>query len=118
MSDTPPSEDLSPAKEQVLGEVFRTLVAGGRLAVTDVVLTASLPDSVETDPSSLAACVAGASTVAAIERLLDDAGFVDVRAAPKDESAEFISEWDDERDPIEYVVSAAIEAQKPPTEQA
>lgn len=116
MSDTPPSEDLSPAKEQVFGEAFRTLVPGGRLAVSDVVLTAPLPDSVETDPNSLAACVAGAPTVAAIERLLDDAGFVDVRVAPKDESAEFIS--DDERDLSEYVVSAAIEAQKPPTEQA
>jgi len=110
--------NLSPAKEQVFGEAFRTLVPGGRLAVSDVVLTASLPDSVETDPDSLAAGVAGASTVAATERLLDDAGFVDVRVAPKDESAEFISEWDDERDLSEYVVSATVEAQKPPTEQA
>lgn len=110
--------NLSPAKARVFAEAFRVLVPGGRLAVSDVVLTASLPDPVEADPDSLTACVAGASTVDAIERMLDDAGFVDIRVEPKDDSAEFISEWDDERDLSEYVVSATIEARKPIVERA
>jgi len=105
--------NLSPAKGQVFAEAFRVLVPGGRLAVSDVVLTAELPESLETDPDSVAACVAGASPVSEIERLLADAGFVDVRIEPKDDSAEFISEWDDRLDPSEYVVAATIEARKP-----
>ncbi len=107
--------NLSPAKAQVFAEAFRALVPDGRLAVSDVVLTAPLPDSVAGDPDSLAACVAGASTVESIERMLDDAGFVDIQIEPKDDSDEFISEWDDERDLSEYIVSATIEARKPTT---
>jgi len=110
--------NLSPAKAQVFREAFRVLAPGGRLAISDVVLTASLPDAVREDPDSLAACVAGASPIEAIERMLNNAGFVDVHVAPKDDSAEFISEWDDERDMSEYVVSATIEARKPTAERA
>ena len=109
--------NLSPAKGQVFAEAFRVLVPGGRLAVSDVVLTAPLPESLETDPDSVAACVAGASPVAEIERLLIDAGFVDVRIDPKDDSSEFINEWDDQLDPSEYVVAATIEARKPAAER-
>ncbi|SFR90888.1 Methyltransferase domain-containing protein [Halomicrobium zhouii] len=109
--------NLSPAKDRVFAEAFRVLVPGGRLAVSDVVLTASLPDSLEADPDSVAACVAGASPVPEIERLLADAGFVDVRVEPKDDSSEFISEWDDRLDPSEYVVAATIEARKPAAER-
>ena len=109
--------NLSPAKAQVFSEAFRVLVPDGRVAVSDVVLTTSLPKSIKTDPDSLAACVAGASTVNNIEQMLKDAGFVDVRIEPKDDSAEFISEWDSERDMSEHIVSATIEARKPPAEQ-
>lgn len=109
--------NLSPAKAQVFAEAFRVLVPNGRLAVSDVVLTAPLPDSVASDPDSLAACVAGASTVESIEQMLAAAGFVDVQVEPKDDSDEFISEWDDQRDLSEYVVAATIEARKPPATQ-
>lgn len=109
--------NLSPAKAQVFAEAFRVLVPNGRLAVSDVVLTASLPDSVASDPDSLAACVAGASTVESIEQMLDAAGFVDIQIEPKDDSDEFISEWDGQRDMSEYIVAATIEARKPPAEQ-
>jgi SAM-dependent methyltransferase len=105
--------NLSPAKGQVFAEAYRALVPGGRLAVSDVVLTAALPEAVAADPDSLAACVAGASTVETIERLLADAGFVDVVVEPKADSAEFITEWEDDRDLSEYVVAATIEARKP-----
>lgn len=110
--------NLSPAKGQVFAEAFRALAPGGRLAISDVVLSDSLPEDVRDDPDSLSACVAGASPVAKIERLLEDAGFVDVQVEPEADSAEFISEWDDERDLSEYVVSATIEARKPTAERA
>jgi arsenite methyltransferase len=105
--------NLSPEKPQVFAEAFRALVPGGRLAVSDVVMTAPIPGEIREDPDSLVACVSGASTVEALEGMLADAGFVDVEVAPKDDSAEFISEWDEERDLSEYVVSATIEGQKP-----
>ncbi|AWB27547.1 arsenite methyltransferase [Halococcoides cellulosivorans] len=105
--------NLSPAKDQVFAEAFRALAPGGRLAVSDVVKTAPLPEDIASDPDSLAACVAGASTVETVEDLLADAGFVDIRVEPNADSAAFISEWDDDHDPSEYIRSATIEARKP-----
>ena len=70
-------------------------------------------DDVRLDPSSVTACVAGASSIEEIEAMLRAAGFTDVAIAPKDESEEFIREWDGDRDASEYVVSANIEARKP-----
>jgi len=105
--------NLSPEKPQVFDEAFRVLRPGGRLAVSDVVRTAPLPDDVRADPASRASCVSGAATVDALATMLDDAGFERVAIAPKAESESFVREWDDERDPSEYLVSATIEAEKP-----
>jgi SAM-dependent methyltransferase len=105
--------NLSPDKPQVFREAYRVLRPGGRLAVSDVVLTADLPADVRGDPSSVATCIAGAASIPDLESMLADAGFADVAIEPKDDSAEFIREWDDERDLSDYVVSARIEAKKP-----
>jgi SAM-dependent methyltransferase len=105
--------NLSPDKPQVFREAFRVLEPGGRLAVSDVVLSAEPPEDVALDPESVAGCVAGAATVPDLEAMLDSAGFVDVSIVPKDESESFISEWDGDVDPSEFVVAARIEARKP-----
>ncbi|MFB6161140.1 MAG: arsenite methyltransferase, partial [Haloferacaceae archaeon] len=55
--------NLSPDKPRVFDEAFRALRPGGRLAISDVVLTAEVPDVVRADPDSVASCVAGASTI-------------------------------------------------------
>jgi len=44
---------------------------------------------------------------------LENAGFTDISVTPKENSEEFIREWDDERDLSEYIVSANIEGRKP-----
>ncbi len=105
--------NLSPNKPQVFREAYRVLRPGGRLAISDVVLTAQLPREVQSDLGSISACIGGASQIEQLEAMLTDAGFEDVAIEPKDDSEEFIREWDDEYDVSEYLVSATIEGRKP-----
>jgi len=107
--------NLSPNKPRVFEEAFRVLRPGGRLAISDVVLTAAVPHEVRADPASVASCVAGASTIDRLEAMLTDAGFETVAVSPKDDRDEFIREWDDEYDVSEFLVSGTIAARKPDT---
>jgi SAM-dependent methyltransferase len=105
--------NLAPDKRQVFEEVHRVLRPGGRLAVSDVVLTAELPAGLRADPQSVAACVGGAAPVSDLEAMLDAAGLADIAVEPKADSASFISEWDPDRDLSDYVVAATITGEKP-----
>jgi SAM-dependent methyltransferase len=106
--------NLSPDKARVFKDAYRVLRPGGRLAVSDVVATAALPDEMRNDPYLHSACVAGAERIETLELLLQQAGFVDIEIKPKDDSREFIREWVPGRKIEDFVVSATIEAIKPP----
>jgi arsenite methyltransferase len=105
--------NLSPEKAQVFRDAFRVLKPGGRLAVSDVVATALFPEEVQHDLALRAGCVAGASLLDDLEGMLQDAGFVDIRIQPKDESRTFIREWVPGTKIADYLISATIEAVKP-----
>ena len=105
--------NLSPDKPQVYREAFRVLKSGGRLAISDVVASAPIPEDVARDVAAYSACVAGASSVDEVTRLLAEAGFTRIRVQPKDESRSFIKEWSTEYKIEDFALSATIEAIKP-----
>ncbi|MFI5330705.1 MAG: arsenite methyltransferase [Desulfobaccales bacterium] len=105
--------NLSPDKLQVFREAFRVLRPGGRLAIADIVATASLPEKLRHDLALYAGCLAGAATVNELETMLRETGFSDIRLQLKEESRRFIREWAPGRGLEDYVVSASIEAVKP-----
>ncbi|PON12538.1 arsenite S-adenosylmethyltransferase [Candidatus Entotheonella serta] len=104
---------LSPEKPQVYREAFRALKPGGRLAVSDVVATAVVPEEVMQDGELLSSCLVGASLIEEVEAMLREAGFIDIRIEPKDESKTFMREWIPGTDITDYVISASISAVKP-----
>jgi len=105
--------NLSPDKEQVFREAYRVLKPGGRLAISDVVATAPIPDRLREDEGLWGGCVSGAQEIGKLEETLIALGFQEVRISPKAESREFIREWDPGKSIEKYVVSATIEAMKP-----
>lgn len=105
--------NLSPDKPQVFTEAYRVLRPGGWLAISDVVMTAEIPEELRADPESVSGCIAGAASISDLESLLGEAGFEEVTVDPKDDSHEFIREWSAEHDLEEYIVSATIEGRKP-----
>jgi len=105
--------NLSTDKPAVFREAFRVLKPGGRLAISDVVAFADLPDDVRGDLALYSGCMAGASLISELTATMHAAGFVDIVIEPKDDSRSFIERWAPGRDLTEYVVSATIEAIKP-----
>ncbi len=105
--------NLSPEKPQVFREALRVLKPGGRLAISDVVATAQLPDEMKEDLALYAGCIAGAVSVDELVDMLREAGFTNIRIQPKDESREFIRDWAPGMRVEDFVVSATIEAVKP-----
>ena len=105
--------NLSPDKAQVFRDAFRVLKPGGRLAISDVVATVELPESMRNDAALVAGCMGNASLIEDLQAMMVEAGFVDVSIEPKDDSKEFIRDWAPEHNVTDYVVSASIEAVKP-----
>jgi arsenite methyltransferase len=83
--------NLSPDKPQVWRDIGRVLKPGGRVAVSDLALLQPLPPAVATMLEALVGCVAGAPLVADTERMMREAGLVDIVLQPKPEYVETMS---------------------------
>lgn len=104
--------NLSPNKSRVFQEAYRVLKKGGRLAISDIVMTAEIPDELHLNPNLYSGCITGASTIDDLNGYMKQAGFVNISIIPKDDSKEFIKEWAPEFKVEDYIVSAIIKAEK------
>jgi arsenite methyltransferase len=102
--------NLSPEKQAVFNEAFRVLRAGGRLAISDVVAIAPIPDELRTQAASIAGCVGGAALLDDVKRMLAEAGFTSVEVTIAPRSAEIVDSW--LQGASKYIASATIEARR------
>ncbi|HWQ92909.1 MAG TPA: methyltransferase domain-containing protein, partial [Clostridia bacterium] len=98
---------------RVFAEAFRALKPGGRLAISDVVALVPIPAELRSNWEFYTGCVAGASVVDDLKKMIEQAGFVNIRILRKGESREIIGQWFPGQKAEDYVTSAAIEAEKP-----
>ena len=104
--------NLAQEKKQVFREAWRVLKPGGRLAISDIVATAELPERIQNDLAMLSGCIAGAVHLDTLRVLLEQAGFRDIRLTPKDNSQEILSSWVPGSKAEDYVAAFMIEAVK------
>lgn len=70
--------NLSPEKDRVFRETFRVLKPGGRIMVSDVVLSSPLPDFIKNSVDAYVGCISGAITKTEYLDTVKAAGFQDV----------------------------------------
>ena len=80
--------NLAPDKDAVFREAFRVLRPGGRLMVSDILLTRPTTEEEMNDMALLSGCVSGSLTVQEYTKKMRDAGFDNVRLEAEQEPKE------------------------------
>jgi len=71
--------NLSTDKARVFKEAFRILKPGGRISVSDIVLTKELPEIIINSVSAYIGCLSGAMLKDGYLKTIKDAGFTNIR---------------------------------------
>ncbi|MDW8002359.1 MAG: arsenite methyltransferase [Deltaproteobacteria bacterium] len=101
--------NLSTDKGRVFAEVYRILKPGGRIAISDIVLSKELPDSVKNSIDAYISCVSGALMREEYLRILKDSGFCDVKIIEES----FFSQGEFTPDSVSSLRSISVLAFKP-----
>ena len=83
--------NLSPDKESVFKETFRVLKPGGRIMVSDVVLSNELPDFLKNSDDAYIGCISGAVLKDKYLETIENAGFKEVEIV--DEISIPVDDW-------------------------
>jgi arsenite methyltransferase len=102
--------NLSPDKPAVFREAYRVLRDGGRLAISDVVAIAPIPQELQTQAAALAGCISGAARVDDLRAMLTAAGFASVEVTLAPRSAEIVDSW--LPGASRFIATATIEARR------
>lgn len=90
--------NLAPDKNRVFSEAFRVLKPGGRIMISDIVLTKELPDFIKNNMAAYVGCISGAIIKDNYLNAIKKAGFIDVKII------------DEVNFPLNFIISGDIAA--------
>ena len=102
--------NLSPEKQAVFDEAFRVLRVGGRLAISDVVAIAPIPEAVRVEAGAICGCIGGAAALDDVKAMLAKAGFKSIAIAIAPNSSQIVESW--MPGVSQFIASATIEARR------
>jgi len=85
--------NLSPEKQKVFAEAYRVLKKGGRLCISDTMLTEKMPDEIRGNTNLICACIGGAENKEKVKGMAETAGFKEVELTQVEGSRELIRTW-------------------------
>ena len=85
--------------------MFRILKIGGYLAISDIVAKSQIPQRIREDPAKWSECVSGALSIAELEGIIRDAGFINFKILEE-------SKWDKTDDKELELASLTFYAEK------
>jgi SAM-dependent methyltransferase len=87
--------NLSPDKPAVFRELHRVLKKGGRVAISDIALLKELPEAIRQSVEAYVGCVSGAIAIPEYTRMLEEAGFNNVKVSFRKSSSSICCDTED-----------------------